>query len=363
MARKPTTWDRYGRLIQLGGLLVVLVIAVIFPLVDTNALNTQIAVYTLIYVGAVVAWNLFSGYSGYISLGGAVFFGSGAYAVGLMTEHWKVVGGDIFWLLPLGGAGGRADRGAVRADRAAGAAAHLRRDHHRHVLHLPAAGLQPLLHRREQRPQLAVLPVERGRLQQPLLLRGAHHRRRHDRAVLAHPQLPVRPAAAGHPGRRGPGPRARRQGHAGQAHRVRDLRDHHRHDRRPVVVLPRPGAPGDRLQPDLRRDRRPDGLPGRLRDARRADPRRADPRADPAVGGGHVQRQGVLLRRDRPRRALPAGDPVHAARDHPHRTRVPGQVAGPAGSGPGGRRPAPPAAPPGTTAVPSTSTPTTGSVR
>jgi branched-chain amino acid transport system permease protein len=103
MTRKPTTWGRYGRLIQLGGLLVVLVIAVIFPLVETNALNTQIAVYTLIYVGAVVAWNLFSGYSGYISLGGAVFFGSGAYAVGLMTEHWKVVGGDIFWLLPLGG--------------------------------------------------------------------------------------------------------------------------------------------------------------------------------------------------------------------------------------------------------------------
>ncbi len=102
-ARKPAAWESHGRLIRLGGLLVALVIVVVFPLVVTNALDTQIAVYTLIYVGVVVAWNLFSGYSGYISLGTAVFFGSGAYAVGLMTEHWKVVGGDIFWLLPLGG--------------------------------------------------------------------------------------------------------------------------------------------------------------------------------------------------------------------------------------------------------------------
>jgi branched-chain amino acid transport system permease protein len=90
-------------LIRLGSLAVLLVIAVIFPLVVTNALDTQFAVDTLIFVAAVSAWNLFSGFSGYISLGHAVFFGVGAYTVGLLTVHWKVAGGTIFALLPLGG--------------------------------------------------------------------------------------------------------------------------------------------------------------------------------------------------------------------------------------------------------------------
>jgi len=90
-------------LIRLGGLAVLLVIAAIFPLVITNALYTQFAVDTLIFVAAVTAWNLFSGFSGYISLGHAVFFGVGAYTVGLLTIHWKVIGGTIFALLPLGG--------------------------------------------------------------------------------------------------------------------------------------------------------------------------------------------------------------------------------------------------------------------
>jgi branched-chain amino acid transport system permease protein len=92
-----------GMLIRLGSLAVLLVIAAIFPLVITNPLYTQFAVDTLIFVAAVVAWNLFSGFSGYISLGHAVFFGTGAYTVGLLTTHWKVIGGTIFALLPLGG--------------------------------------------------------------------------------------------------------------------------------------------------------------------------------------------------------------------------------------------------------------------
>jgi len=92
-----------GMLLRLGGLAVLLVVAAIYPLVITNALYTQFAVDTLIFVAAAVAWNLFSGFSGYISLGQAVFFGTGAYTVGLLTNHWKVIGGTIFALLPLGG--------------------------------------------------------------------------------------------------------------------------------------------------------------------------------------------------------------------------------------------------------------------
>jgi branched-chain amino acid transport system permease protein len=99
----PTGHDRRTTVARLGCLAVLLVIAAIFPLVITNALYTQFAVLTMIYVGAVAAWNLFSGYTGYISLGHAVFFGVGAYTVGLLTKQWKLPGGDIFALLPLGG--------------------------------------------------------------------------------------------------------------------------------------------------------------------------------------------------------------------------------------------------------------------
>jgi len=92
-----------GLALRLASLGIALVLVALFPLVITNALYVQFAVLTLIYVAAVSAWNLFSGYSGYISLGHAVFFGVGAYTVGLVTQHWHVLGGDIFALLPLGG--------------------------------------------------------------------------------------------------------------------------------------------------------------------------------------------------------------------------------------------------------------------
>ena len=57
----------------------------------------------LMYVGAAVAWNIFSGFTGYISLGAAVFFGVGVYTVALITKHLNLVGGVVFALYPLGG--------------------------------------------------------------------------------------------------------------------------------------------------------------------------------------------------------------------------------------------------------------------
>jgi branched-chain amino acid transport system permease protein len=93
----------WGRMVRLSLLLAVLVVAVIFPLVFTNGLVTEIAVYTLIYVGAAAAWNIFSGYTGYISLGHAVFFGAGAYTAGVAAQDWNITGDAIFALLPLAG--------------------------------------------------------------------------------------------------------------------------------------------------------------------------------------------------------------------------------------------------------------------
>jgi branched-chain amino acid transport system permease protein len=85
-------------------LLAVMVVAAIFPLVFTNGLVTEIAVYTMIYVGLTAAWNIFSGYTGYISLGHAVFFGAGAYTAGVAAQDWSVNGSAIFLLLPLAAA-------------------------------------------------------------------------------------------------------------------------------------------------------------------------------------------------------------------------------------------------------------------
>jgi branched-chain amino acid transport system permease protein len=82
---------------------VLLLAAVIFPLVITSETATQIAVDTLLFVAAAVAWNLFSGFSGYISLGHAVFFGTGAYTVGIAARDWHVTGDLEFALLPLAG--------------------------------------------------------------------------------------------------------------------------------------------------------------------------------------------------------------------------------------------------------------------
>jgi branched-chain amino acid transport system permease protein len=47
---------------------------------------------------------MFSGYTGYLALGHAVFFGCGGYAVALAAQDWHVAGGwPVFALLPFGG--------------------------------------------------------------------------------------------------------------------------------------------------------------------------------------------------------------------------------------------------------------------
>jgi branched-chain amino acid transport system permease protein len=86
----------------------VLAFGAVFPLLFSNPLTTTYAIDTLIFVGWVVAWNMFSGYTGYISLGHAVFFGSGAYTVALLALHHNLKGGVTFALLPLGGLVGAA---------------------------------------------------------------------------------------------------------------------------------------------------------------------------------------------------------------------------------------------------------------
>jgi branched-chain amino acid transport system permease protein len=95
---------RSVNLTRTGVFVLLLAVSIVFPLAVTNQSANSIAFQTLIFVCAAAAWNIFSGYSGYIALGHAVFFGSGAYAAGIAAEHWHVTGGTEFVLLPLAAA-------------------------------------------------------------------------------------------------------------------------------------------------------------------------------------------------------------------------------------------------------------------
>jgi len=89
-----------------GGLLALAVLAVLFPQVFSNPAITNYGVLALVFATAAVAWHIFSGNTGYISLGQAVFYGSGAYAMGVAARDWHLQGTAVFELLPLSGAVG-----------------------------------------------------------------------------------------------------------------------------------------------------------------------------------------------------------------------------------------------------------------
>lgn len=89
---------------KLAGLIAVLAAFAAFPQVFPNPAVTTIAIFTLLYATATVAWNIFSGYTGYIALGHAAFFGIGSYAIALMCINWQVPGGYLpFLLVPVAG--------------------------------------------------------------------------------------------------------------------------------------------------------------------------------------------------------------------------------------------------------------------
>jgi branched-chain amino acid transport system permease protein len=87
--------------LRIAFLVVLLAVALAFPVLFPSPVVTNYGVYTLIFVAVASAWNVFSGFSGYISLGHAVFFGSGAYAFGIAARDWHVTGVATFELLPL----------------------------------------------------------------------------------------------------------------------------------------------------------------------------------------------------------------------------------------------------------------------
>jgi branched-chain amino acid transport system permease protein len=91
-----------------GGLVLLAAVVIAFPQVFTNPAVTNYGVFALIFITAASAWNIFSGNTGYISLGQAVFYGSGAYAMGIAAQDWHISGTEAFALLPLAAAVGAA---------------------------------------------------------------------------------------------------------------------------------------------------------------------------------------------------------------------------------------------------------------
>jgi branched-chain amino acid transport system permease protein len=99
-----TAVPRPTRALRAAGIAAALLVLGAFPLLVSDPTLMSIAVFTLIFMVAATAWNAFSGFSGYLALGHAVFFGTGGYAVALAARDWHFKGGwDVFALLPVGG--------------------------------------------------------------------------------------------------------------------------------------------------------------------------------------------------------------------------------------------------------------------
>lgn len=97
----PPSYD-LPKSVRGGSLAVAAAALVLYPLVFSDPTSTTVGVFAMIYLMAVTGWNIFSGYSGYIALGHAVFFGIGQYATAMLASHWSVPPGwPTFALLPL----------------------------------------------------------------------------------------------------------------------------------------------------------------------------------------------------------------------------------------------------------------------
>jgi branched-chain amino acid transport system permease protein len=78
---KRAGWVGFGVLLAAG---------LALPLVSSDQFVLRLVMFSFIWSAFAVAWNLFSGYSGFISFGHAVFFG-----VGGLTSTWMQINMDV----------------------------------------------------------------------------------------------------------------------------------------------------------------------------------------------------------------------------------------------------------------------------
>ncbi len=87
-----------------GGVILFFALLIAFPQVFPNPAITTVAFFAVLYAVATSAWNIFSGYTGYIALGHAAYFGVGSYTIALLCKALNVPGGYLpFLLVPVGG--------------------------------------------------------------------------------------------------------------------------------------------------------------------------------------------------------------------------------------------------------------------
>jgi len=72
----------------------------VFPLVVRNAYYQHLMILVLMWVVIGSGWNVIAGYTGQVSFGDAAFFGSGAYAAGLLANK---LGISAWWGMAFGG--------------------------------------------------------------------------------------------------------------------------------------------------------------------------------------------------------------------------------------------------------------------
>lgn len=83
-----------------AGPLIVLGILLLFPWVITDPYYQHLMILVLMWVAIGSGWNLIAGYTGQVSFGDAAFFGTGAYAAGLLAFK---LGISAWWGLAIGG--------------------------------------------------------------------------------------------------------------------------------------------------------------------------------------------------------------------------------------------------------------------
>lgn len=84
--------------------LIGVIAAIAYPLVFNSTEATTIMFFALLYVAIASSWNIIGGFTGYISLGHAAFFGLGAYTIALVADRLGLSGGyGLFAVALLGG--------------------------------------------------------------------------------------------------------------------------------------------------------------------------------------------------------------------------------------------------------------------
>jgi len=81
-------------------ILVIGILLLLFPFLVPSDYYRHILIITLMWVVIGSSWNLLAGYTGQVSFGHAIFFGTGAYTAGLCTTK---LGISAWWGMLLGG--------------------------------------------------------------------------------------------------------------------------------------------------------------------------------------------------------------------------------------------------------------------